>query len=290
MTRTRIERVQDYLKDVKAARLAFADISVPSRDFDREVQIHVARELERGDDKEYDAPVDPTSPRERFYNAKTYSEWVEARAAWKKQSWNTPISHAVVTPETDANGDRGADKGWMGTSTGRKFWPLAPKASDVALADIARGLSMTCRYGGQVKFFYSVAEHCVIVSRHVPAELALKALFHDCAEAYVGDMIRPLKHQAEMSEFRRAEAAIEKAVFEKLGLVVTSEEHAVIKEIDDRILIDEITALSARPDFYLDTPLLRGRKPLGASIVGFMPPLAEDTFCLRYRQITGHAL
>lgn len=222
---------------------------------------------------------------------------VETLLAIPSESSQEVATHAealrvfdVVTPESDANGDHGTDKGWMGTSTGRKFWPLAPKASDVALADITRGLSMTCRYGGQVKFFYSVAEHCVIVSRHVPAELALKALFHDCAEAYIGDMIRPLKHQAEMSEFRRAEAAIEKAVFEKLRLVVTPEEHAIIKEIDDRILIDEITALSARPDFYLDTPLLRGRKPLGASIVGLMPPLAEDMFCLRYRQITGHAL
>lgn len=192
-----------------------------------------------------------------------------------------PAKSEIVAPETDTNGDCGAGKGWMGTSTGKKFWPLDPRPEDVDVRDVARGLAMTCRYGGQVKRYYSVSEHCVLVSRHVAPELALKALFHDCAEAYIGDMIRPLKHQAEMSAFRDAEKKIEAAIYAHLGLVVTPEEHAMIKEVDDRILIDEICALSARPDYYLSTPLLKDKQALGITIESWSPTNAEIAFRTR---------
>src|SRR4029077_4249720 len=56
------------------------------------------------------------------------------------------------------------DQGWMQTYSGRKFYPLHPRAEDVELADVAHGLAMTCRYGGHSRLFYSVAEHCVLVS------------------------------------------------------------------------------------------------------------------------------
>lgn len=174
----------------------------------------------------------------------------------------------------------------MGTISGEKFFPLDPRPEDVRIADIARGLSMTCRYAGQVKKFYSVSEHCVLVSRHVPPEFALEGLLHDSAEAYIGDMIRPLKHQVEMAEFRRAEAAIEACVAERFGLKVTPEAKRAIKEIDDRILVDEITALSAMPSFYLDSPPLRDKQPLGVEIEGCYPRLAEWNFMARYAELT----
>lgn len=179
------------------------------------------------------------------------------------------------------------EKGWMGTSTGRKFWPLKPRAVDVDVRDVARGLAMTCRYGGQVKRYYSVAEHCVLVARHAPAAWKREALFHDCAEAYIGDMIRPLKHQPEMREFRRAENEIEAAVFERLGLAWTAESHAAVKLIDDRILVNEINALSARPDFYLETPLLRDKAPLALTIECWEPTRAEAEFLRCYVNLFG---
>lgn len=189
-------------------------------------------------------------------------------------------------PDMDAIAGK-REKGWMGTSTGRKFYPLDPRAEDVDVRDIARGLSMTCRYAGQVKRFYSVSEHVVLVSQHVDPRYRREALFHDSAEAYLGDMIRPLKHQMEMKAFRDAEAAIERVIFEALGLNMTPEAHAAIKEIDDRILVDEIKELSAMPEFYLETPLLRDKQPLGVVLECAPPSRAEAMFWRRYNDLFG---
>lgn len=207
---------------------------------------------------------------------------------------------ARVGEELDyvANEPNTRERGWMQTFSGRRFYPLDPKASDVELIDVAHGLAMTCRYGGQCNQFYSVAEHCVLVSEiverharnagHHPDEvrrLAQLALMHDSAEAYIGDMIRPLKHQAEMSEFRRAEVAIELCIAEAFGLHWTPEAHQIVKRIDDRILVDEITHLMARPEEYLETPLLRELSPLGAEFRCLGPAEAQREFMARWMEL-----
>ncbi|MDO4254358.1 MAG: hypothetical protein Q4C81_04310 [Kocuria sp.] len=92
---------------------------------------------------------------------------------------------------------------WMQTYTGRRFYPLDSRPEDVDVVDVAHALSMQCRYNGHVRLFMSVAEHCVLVSRLVPSEHALWGLLHDATEAYVGDMVRPLK--LHMPEYRAVE-------------------------------------------------------------------------------------
>lgn len=85
---------------------------------------------------------------------------------------------------------------WMETFTGRRFWPLDPREDEVCIEDIAHALSMLCRFGGHCREFYSVAQHSCHVADMVAArspEHALVALMHDAEEAYVGDIIRPIK-------------------------------------------------------------------------------------------------
>lgn len=191
-------------------------------------------------------------------------------------------------------------RGWMGTITGRDFYPLDPNAADVELVDVAHGLAFTCRYGGHTKRYYSVAEHCVLVSEVVECDarkagmppdfvkaLALEALLHDSAEAYIGDMVRPLKHQPQMAEFRRAEERIEECVRERFGIVSTEQSRKVIKIIDDRILVDEITALITGPERYLQTDTLRDVEPIGVMITGWSPELAQHRFIERYRELAA---
>lgn len=79
---------------------------------------------------------------------------------------------------------------------GRLFWPLDPRPSEVRVDDIAHSLSLTCRFAGHCREFYSVAQHSLLVAElveRIAPELALQALLHDAAEAYLGDIPRPLK-------------------------------------------------------------------------------------------------
>lgn len=173
----------------------------------------------------------------------------------------------------------------MQTFTGRRFWPLDPRASEIDIRDVAHGLAMTCRYGGHSRRFYSVAEHAVLVSQFVPERFALHGLLHDSAEAYVGDMVRPLKHQPEMTPFRVAEAAIEVEVAKRFGLRWGPVAAAAVKDVDDRILVDEIRAIMRRPRLYMGGRLGRLR-PLGARILGLSPDVAERVFLDRYKELT----
>ncbi len=84
---------------------------------------------------------------------------------------------------------------WLQTWTGRKVYPLDPSPEQICLADIARSLSLLCRYVGHLDCHYSVAQHSVIAARYAES-LGLDprpVLLHDAAEAYLGDFPGPIK-------------------------------------------------------------------------------------------------
>lgn len=68
----------------------------------------------------------------------------------------------------------------------------APDATGMPITDIALCLSSQPRWGGAARPWYSVAEHSVMTSRLVPAELAYAALMHD-SEEFLGDWPSPVK-------------------------------------------------------------------------------------------------
>ncbi len=105
---------------------------------------------------------------------------------------------------------------YLTTISGRKFYPLDPRPEDVDIHDIAWSLSRICRFGGHVTSHYSVATHCVAMSYVVPEEDALWALLHDASEAYVGDMVKPLKKN--MGLYMETEAKVISVIMEKYGL------------------------------------------------------------------------
>jgi 5'-deoxynucleotidase YfbR-like HD superfamily hydrolase len=84
------------------------------------------------------------------------------------------------------------------TFTGNYVDISAPTASSINVEDIAHALANTCRYGGHCQRYYSVAEHAVFVARRMQrrsssAYMQLAGLHHDDAEAYLGDIPRPMK-------------------------------------------------------------------------------------------------
>lgn len=105
---------------------------------------------------------------------------------------------------------------WIVTYTGRRFDLLAPRAEDVDMRDIAHALANLCRFNGHCRRHYSVAQHSVLVSHLVPEEYALFGLLHDAGEAYVGDVLSPLK--AVIPEFGVIEARVMAAIAERFAL------------------------------------------------------------------------
>jgi 5'-deoxynucleotidase YfbR-like HD superfamily hydrolase len=104
--------------------------------------------------------------------------------------------------------------GYMQTFSGDKFYPFDLTKFVLNFDDIAHALSNICRYAGHTKRFYSVAEHCVVMAELFPDE-AKAALLHDAAEAYFGDLPRPIKQM--FPQFREMEHTLLSLIFKLTG-------------------------------------------------------------------------
>lgn len=102
------------------------------------------------------------------------------------------------------------------TRNAKRFDLLEPAAHMVDPADIAWSLSMQCRFNGHVKAFYSVAQHCLVVAELVPAQYQLEALLVGAAEAYVGDLVSPLKQA--LPEYRQIEMRVWHAICHRFDI------------------------------------------------------------------------
>lgn len=125
---------------------------------------------------------------------------------------------------------------------------------------IAHALSLDNRYGGHTSdahggpIGYSVAEHCLLVEHIVdcrllcgpwsPAKrLALRreALVHDATEAYLRDMLAPVKHDASMSAYRDVESRLDVELRLWFGVPVI--ESQFVKDIDIELRGTEVRQL-----------------------------------------------
>jgi 5'-deoxynucleotidase YfbR-like HD superfamily hydrolase len=166
---------------------------------------------------------------------------------------------------------------WALTFTGRRFWPLSPRIEDLDIDDIAHALSNICRFGGHCREFYSVAQHSVLVSRLVPEHLAFTGLMHDATEAYLGDMVRPLKYS--LPQFLEIEDALWRVIARRFELPLRLP--AEVKEAD------EIALMTERRDLIVRTPEGWGvqAEPAKETIVPLAPAEAREEFIQRYRNL-----
>lgn len=168
----------------------------------------------------------------------------------------------------------------MQTFTGRAFWPLDPRPDEIDPIDIAHALSLLCRYGGHTRRFYSVAEHCVLMSHAVKPEHALWALLHDATEAYLVDLPRPVKRH--MPGYRAVEDELMVHVAARFGL--DGAMPGEVKDADNRILLDERAALlgpQPRP-WHQDLERL---EPLGVIVEGWSSWTAERIYLTRLHEL-----
>ena len=135
------------------------------------------------------------------------------------------------------------------TYQGFSIDPLNLKPEQVSIFDIAHSLSLLCRYGGHSPFHYSVAEHSIRVAQQVYVTtfcigLTKAALLHDASEAYVQDLISPLKHR--LPSYERIEQKIQQVINEVYGIKLLKKEQALIKHFDSSIRMDELEIFASK--------------------------------------------
>ncbi|MDP1810578.1 MAG: hypothetical protein Q8K66_04155 [Sediminibacterium sp.] len=121
--------------------------------------------------------------------------------------------------------------GVFNSYTGKLINLYQPTEDMIQIQDIGSALSKICRFGGHSSLFYSVAQHSVLVAALCGDELPKEALMHDAAEAYLGDVIKPLKIILGAG-YADLEASFEAVISAKFGLASGKLIKARIKKYD----------------------------------------------------------
>lgn len=182
------------------------------------------------------------------------------------------------------------DLDYIETYTGKHLYFMDPKPEDFDINDIAHALANTCRWTGHCKFFASVAEHSVAVSKLCPNE-PLAALLHDASEAYLTDIASPIKPY--LQNYRAIEDGLMKAIAIKFGFKYPLSME--IKMADVQQLSTEAYHLIPSqgrpwawdvwsPDHVRPNPM-KGIKPQG-----YGPEMAEAMFMARFKELTNEVV
>ncbi len=141
---------------------------------------------------------------------------------------------ALAIPPDERSSEPGRGP-WFLSLKGRRIYPFSLRPEEVDIEEVALSLSLTCRFNGHCRAFYSVAQHSVLVALQLPPDLRLVGLLHDATEAYVGDLIRPIKRA--LPEFSRLEGQIWESVAARFGLPANLPTE--VKMADNRMLQTE---------------------------------------------------
>ncbi len=142
------------------------------------------------------------------------------------------------------------------TRSGRRVPIFRPDPDSIVIRDIAWGLARRFRWSGQRGL--TVAQHSVHVSRRLNyEEEAQWGLLHDAAEAYLGDMPRPLRDRlavtipgpgrcgGQLRSWARVETGLLRAIGERFHLCWPVP--AAVTEADDREMAREARDLFGDP-------------------------------------------
>lgn len=175
---------------------------------------------------------------------------------------------------------------WIYTYSGAQVDLFDPDPATIRLNDIAHSLSNIGRWGGHTTFYWSVAQHSVLVSMYCEDKDAMAGLFHDAAEAYLGDICRPLKRSPFFRDYRLVYRNMERVIMEKFTGSPEIPESVLIA--DERILATEAqllmnrTAMDSRKEWLCD-----GDPIENAFIHPVQPEVARQGFLQRYWRLVA---
>jgi 5'-deoxynucleotidase YfbR-like HD superfamily hydrolase len=162
------------------------------------------------------------------------------------------------------------------TYSGKMFNLIEPTPEMIDIRDIAHALANIGRFNGHTKQFYSVAQHCVIVSALVPDDQKLAGLLHDATEAYLGDVTAPLKHQ--LPAYIELENKLAGVIAAKYGIPAKKSDE--VHKADMIALVTEARDLMGTEENkeYWDLPY----EPLQEAIIPWTTFDAESNFNLMF--------
>lgn len=171
---------------------------------------------------------------------------------------------------------------WIQTYSGRRFNPTKPIADAIVIQDIAHSLSMQCRFTGHVRRFYSIAQHCVLVSYLCDKDDRGWGLLHDGDEAYLPDLSSPLKHSGQFDNYIECGKGLQLAICKRFDLPEV--EPSSVKYADTLLLATEARDLMSplHPDWK------QPMEPLPFKIEPWSPDEAEDRFTKRFYELWEH--
>lgn len=107
----------------------------------------------------------------------------------------------------------------IATATGRYIDITNLMPADIHIEDIARGLANTCRFQGQCREFYSVAQHSCLVMELLEGDRnrEIEALLHDAGEAFYGDIPRSHKQLLSIRQ-RSAISSVDTSIAKRFNL------------------------------------------------------------------------
>lgn len=173
-------------------------------------------------------------------------------------------------------------RGMFNTAGGSVISLIDPAPLSIHIEDIAHALAHVCRFGGHCSTFYSVAQHCVLAAHIVPQTAKKWALLHDAPEAYLGDVIKPLKVLLGAT-YGTLEANFEKAIQQRFQVWPTEDTKQVVKAADLLLLESEHEALQqGKPARLLD---LLNMLPYENARWAWHPEQAKANFLHTYKTL-----
>lgn len=110
---------------------------------------------------------------------------------------------------------------------------IAESMQHVDIEVIAAGLSKICRFTGQTREFYSVAQHVCLCHDYAPPGEERNALFHDSSEVIIGDVSTPLK--SILPAYKKLQNKLDSAFMEHFSYIETP----TVKQLDGIALMTE---------------------------------------------------